>query len=146
MCGCRRQCLSLHGMTGLWNIFMLMSTYWRATRLATKLTHVFTSLFHWVILWNKAQVERYITQLRERINWLTSGSRAPFGVLSEKRLAIFCVDELVYCRHTLDRVLLLVEFSGATLPFVSQLQNCLRLLLLEQLSHTAEFNIMRSGV
>ena len=125
---------------------MLMSTYWRATRFVIKLTHVFTSLFHWVMLWNKAQVERYITQLRERINWLTSGSRVPFGVLSEKRLAIFCVDESIYWRHTIDRVLLLVEFSGATLPFVSQLQNCLRLLLLEQLSHTAEFNIMRSGV
>ena len=67
---------------------MLMSTYWRGTRLVTKLTHVFTSLFHW-LLWNKAQVERYITELRERINWLTSGSRVPFGVLSEKKLAIF---------------------------------------------------------
>lgn len=40
-------------------------------------------------------------------------------------------------------MLLLVELSAATLPFITQLQNNLHLLLNEQLSHTKEFNIVR---
>ena len=31
-------------------------------------------------------MEDYITMVQQRLNWLTSGSRAPFGVISEKRL------------------------------------------------------------
>ena len=47
--------------------------------------------------------------------------------------------------YTPNSVLVVVELSAATLPFVSHLQNCLRLLLLEQVARTEEFNIMRSG-
>ena len=34
---------------------------------------------------NKVQVGAHISQLRQRLNWLTSGSRVPFGVITEKR-------------------------------------------------------------
>ena len=34
----------------------------------------------------QAKVEGYIVRLRERLNWLVSGSRAPFGVIPETRL------------------------------------------------------------
>ncbi|CAI8007237.1 von Willebrand factor A domain-containing protein 3A [Geodia barretti] len=75
----------------------------------------------------QVQVEAHISQLRQRLNWLTSGSRVPFGVIAEKS------------------VLVVVELSAATLPFASHLQNCLCLLLLEQVARTEEFNIMRIG-
>lgn len=36
------------------------------------------------IVW-QVEVEDHIAVLQQRLNWLTSGSRAPFGVVSENR-------------------------------------------------------------
>ena len=43
----------------------------------------------------QAKVEGYIVRLRERLNWLVSGSRAPFGVITEKRLG----NKILFWQH-----------------------------------------------
>ena len=39
----------------------------------------------------QVRVEEYVTMVQQRLNWLTSGSRAPFGVISEKKYYTFHV-------------------------------------------------------
>ena len=46
-------------------------------------------------------------------------------------------------RYVPTSVILVVEISEATLPFISNLQNSLNLLLVDQLSHTQHFNLTR---
>ena len=109
-------------------------------------TCMYTATLIFIVLHvSQVRVEEYISMVQQRLNWLTSGSRAPFGVISEKKCRIFHVISYFDCL-LFNSVLLLVECSAATLPYISQLQNNLHLLLSEQLSHTERFNIMRLGM
>ena len=44
------------------------------------------------------KLEVYITKLFQRLNWLASGSRVPFGTVTEKRLETCAMsDTFKYC-------------------------------------------------
>ena len=78
-------------------------------------------------------LEHYIRQLQDfitnslepRLGWLLSGSRMPFGVLTEQR------------------VLLVMDCSFPVLAQILVLQQHMKTLLQEQLSLIKEFNLMR---
>ena len=92
----------------------------------------------------QVQMEMYIRELLLRLNWLASGSRAPFGTITEKRCAVsIAMKALLTTCLIYSSVLLLLECSAATLPHIAQLQSNLFLLLREQLSLVTEFNIIR---
>lgn len=46
--------------------------------------HVIIIAYSDSITW-QVEIEAHIAVLQQRLNWLTSRSRAPFGVISEKR-------------------------------------------------------------
>ena len=77
-------------------------------------------------------LEHYLTTLRQyivdilqrRLSWLQSGSRVPFGVLSE------------------SKVLVVVDSSHVVMGQVLTLQQHFRLLLEEQLAYIKEFNFI----
>lgn len=72
------------------------------------------------------QLESFIADVLEpRLGWLLSGSRMPFGVLTEQR------------------VLLVLDGSFDVLAQILVLQQHLKTLLQEQLSLVKEFNMMR---
>lgn len=65
-----------------------------------------------------------VQKLLERLSWLQSSSRVPFGVLLE------------------PRVVILVDSSYAVMGQMLGLQQHLRMLLEEQLAHVKEFNLV----
>ena len=72
------------------------------------------------------QLENFIEgTLRPRLQWLLSGSRMPFGILTE------------------HRVLMVLDSSLEILAQILVLQQHMKTLLEEQLSLTEEFNLMR---
>ena len=72
------------------------------------------------------QLQDFITNLLEpRLGWLLSGSRMPFGVLTEQR------------------VLLVMDCSFPVLAQILVLQQHIKTLIQEQLSLVKEFNLIR---
>ena len=79
------------------------------------------------------RLERYISSLDtfivdcmlDRLGWMLSGSRVPFGILMERR------------------VLVLLDCSCSVMGELLALQQHLRMLLREQLAHVQDFNLVR---
>lgn len=65
-----------------------------------------------------------LSVLQRRLSWLQSGSKVPFGVLTE------------------SKVLLVVDSSYAVMGQILKLQQHFRMLLEEQLPYIKEFNLM----
>jgi len=73
----------------------------------------------------QGQLEGFIADtLQVRLNWLLSGSRVPFGVITEQR------------------VLVALDCSYLVLAQILVLQQHLRTLLEEQISHITAFNLL----
>ena len=113
-------------------------------------------------LFYQRKLEEYIADtLQVRLNWLLSGSRVPFGVITEQRSEnngtitsvrpqpsslsrVLSVSSLsLSVSLHLTRVLVALDCSQLVLTQTLVLQQHLRTLLEQQLSHVRAFNLLR---
>ena len=112
-------------------------------------------------LFYQRKLEEYIADtLQVRLNWLLSGSRVPFGVITEQRSEnngtitslrpqssslsrVLSVSSLSLSVSLSTRVLVALDCSQLVLTQTLVLQQHLRTLLEQQLSHVRVFNLLR---